>query len=95
MNKIEAASPNPKRKVIDVQKCSGCRTDTPNPHLWYNPKTMPAVAKAMGNDLADLDPAHAAYFRANVATFVASLKPWLAAIAEFRGQLPRGDGGHD
>jgi zinc/manganese transport system substrate-binding protein len=86
MNKIESASPNSKRKVIDVQQLLGLPNSTPNPHLWYSPKTMPAAAKAMGDDLAALDPSHAAYFRANVAKFDASLQPWFRAIAAFKAK---------
>jgi zinc/manganese transport system substrate-binding protein len=82
-DKIIAAAPNAARKVIDVQHLLGLPDSTPNPHLWYDPKTMPAVAKAVAADLSTLDPAHAAYFRANVTKFDASLKPWLAAIASF------------
>ena len=54
MNKIESASPNAKRKVITVQNVLGLPDSTPNPHLWYNPKTMPAVAKVMAADLSAL-----------------------------------------
>ena len=43
-----------------------CPTDTPNPHLWYDPKTMPAVAKVMAKDLSELQPSHAAYFQSNL-----------------------------
>src|SRR5580658_1608474 len=81
MNNIEAASPNPARKVIVVQQLLGLPDSTANPHLWYDPETMPAAAKAMASALAALEPAHAAYFRANLARFDASLKPWVAAIA--------------
>jgi len=84
MNKIEAASPNSKRKVIVVQNVLGLPTDTPNPHLWYDPKTMPAVAKAMAADLSALAPSHAAYFQANLATFITSLAPLHQAIAAFK-----------
>ena len=63
MNNIEAASPNSKRKVIVVQDVLGLPTDTPNPHLWYKPTTMPAVAKAMVKALDKLAPNHAAYFQ--------------------------------
>jgi zinc/manganese transport system substrate-binding protein len=86
MDKIESASPNSNRKVINVQHLLGLPDDTPNPHLWYDPRTMPAVATAMGNDLAALDPSHAAYFHANVTKFDASLQPWLSAIASFKAQ---------
>jgi zinc/manganese transport system substrate-binding protein len=84
MNKIEAAAPNPKRRVIDVQKLLGLPDSTPNPHLWYKPTTMPAVAKAIARDLSAAAPAHAAYFAANAASFERSLQPWYRAIAQFK-----------
>lgn len=84
IDKIIAAAPNADRKVIDVQHLMGLPDSTPNPHLWYDPKTMPAVAKAVAADLAALDPAHASYFQANAAKFDESLKPWFAAIASFK-----------
>jgi zinc/manganese transport system substrate-binding protein len=86
MNKIEAAAPNAKRRVIDVQTLLGLPDSTPNPHLWYSPTTMPAVAKALAADLSALQPAHAGYFRANLARFDASLRPWLQAIAAFKAR---------
>ncbi len=88
MNKIESASPNASRKVIVVQHLLGLPDSTPNPHLWYDPKTMPAAAKAMAADLASLQPLHAAYFSANLSKFDASLTPWLNAIATFKTQHP-------
>ena len=88
MNKIEAASPSSSRKIIDVQKIRGLPDSTPNPHLWYSPLTMPAVAKALVSDLSALDPAHASYFMASAQKFDASLKPWLNAIAQFKKQYP-------
>ena len=48
MNKIESASPDAGRKVIIAQNVLGLPDSTPNPHLWYDPKTMPAVAKVDG-----------------------------------------------
>jgi zinc/manganese transport system substrate-binding protein len=86
MNKIESASPNPKRQTIDVQHLLGLPDGTPNPHLWYDPRTMPTVAKAIASDLGALDPAHASYFQAGLARFEASLRPWLNAIAAFRSK---------
>jgi len=86
MNKIESASPNSQRKVITVQNLLGLPDNTPNPHLWYSPRTMPAAAKAMAADLSALDPSHKAYFRANLTKFDASLKPWLNAIAQVKAK---------
>src|SRR5580698_267866 len=62
MDKVEAAVPASGRKVISVQHLLGLPDSTPNPHLWYKPSTMPAVAKAVAADLAALQPAHKAYF---------------------------------
>jgi zinc/manganese transport system substrate-binding protein len=88
MNRIESAAPNPARKVISVQHVLGLPSSTPNPHLWYDPATMPAVAKAMAGALSALQPAHADYFRANLKTFDRSLAPWRAAIAQFKAKYP-------
>jgi zinc/manganese transport system substrate-binding protein len=86
MTTIENAVPNSARKVIDVQKLLGLPDNTPNPHLWYKPSTMPVVANAMAADLASLEPAHAAYFRANARTFISSLAGWNGAIAAFKAK---------
>jgi zinc/manganese transport system substrate-binding protein len=86
MNKIESASENSGRRVIVAQKLLGLPESTPNPHLWYKPATMPAVAKALVAALSKLAPAHAAYFQANAARFDRSLQPWYAAIARFKAR---------
>jgi zinc/manganese transport system substrate-binding protein len=88
MNTIENAAPNSSRKVIVVQNLLGLPTDTPNPHLWYKPVTMPAVANAVAADLSAFQPAHAAYFKANAAAFIASLTAWDNAIAAFKAKYP-------
>ena len=88
MNKIEAAAPNSSRRVIDVQHLLGLPDSTPNPHLWYKPSTMPAVAKAVAADLSALQPAHKAYFAAQAAAFDRSLQPWYHAIAQFKARYP-------
>jgi zinc/manganese transport system substrate-binding protein len=88
MEKIESASPSSSRKVINVQKLLDLSASTPNPHLWYKPETMPAVARALVGDLSALHPAHAAYFQENATKFDESLKPWYAAIAKFKAAYP-------
>jgi zinc/manganese transport system substrate-binding protein len=86
MNTIENAAPSSSRKVITVQNLLGLPTDTPNPHLWYKPVTMPAVANAVAADLAALQPSHASYFKANAAAFISSLTAWNNAIAAFKAK---------
>jgi len=90
MPKLEASAPNPGRTVIVAQSVLGLPDDTPNPHLWYKPTTMPAVAKAVANALSTLQPAHASYFQANLTTFEASMDAWQkkldAASAQVSGR---------
>ena len=86
MNNIEAASPNAKRTVIVVQHVLGLKDNTPNPHLWYDPTTIPAVAKVMAKDLASLEPSHRAYFQQRLASFITSMQPLVKAIASFKAK---------
>ena len=87
-DKIIAAAPKADRKVIDVQQLLNLPDSTPNPHLWYNPKTMAVVADAVAKGLSALMPAQANYFDANAKTFKASLRPWYTAIASFKKAFP-------
>lgn len=57
---------------------------TKNPHLWYDPKTMPAVAKKIAEDLESLDPSHKAAFEKNLITFDDSLTTWKNQLASFK-----------
>jgi len=88
MNTIENAAPSSSRKVVVVQNLLGLPDSTPNPHLWYKPGTMPAVANAVAADLAAIQPAHASYFKANASAFVASLAAWNNAMAAFKAKYP-------
>jgi zinc/manganese transport system substrate-binding protein len=88
MSRIESASPSSGRKVITVQKLLGLPDSTDNPHLWYKPGAMRAVAAAVASDLADLAPKHGAYFNAQAAAFDRSLRPWYDALAQLRTEHP-------
>jgi zinc/manganese transport system substrate-binding protein len=84
MNTLESAPSAASRRVIVAQNVLGLPDATPNPHLWYDPTTMPAVARAITADLVALQPTHASYFHTSLAAFLASLKPWFASIARFK-----------
>jgi zinc/manganese transport system substrate-binding protein len=84
MDTIESAAPSSSRTVINVQNLLKLPDSTPNPHLWYDPTTMPQVASAVAADLSAIQPAHKAYFTANAAAFTASLKSLDTAIASFK-----------
>ena len=84
MNKLEQASPNPNRVVIDAGEALGYRANTANPHIWYQMNTMPRLAKIVAADLGKLDPTHAAYFKTRANAFIQSLKPWDEAVARLK-----------
>jgi zinc/manganese transport system substrate-binding protein len=83
MNSIESATPSADRVVIDVQRLLRLPDSTPNPHLWYDPGIMPAVARTIAADLSRIEPAHTAYFTANADKFIGSLGAWHDALASF------------
>jgi zinc/manganese transport system substrate-binding protein len=88
MEKIESSSSNDSRKVINVQELLGLPDSTPNPHLWYKPETMPAVAKQLVTDFSELQPEHKSYFEVNLKKFEKSLEPWLEGLKEFSTKFP-------
>lgn len=83
MGKLEAASPSAGRVVIDVGAALGYRMGA-NPHLWYNPATMPRVAALIAAELARRAPKDRAMFQANLRAFDRSLERWTARIAALR-----------
>jgi zinc/manganese transport system substrate-binding protein len=83
MDKLVKATPKPGRIVI-VAADLVHKKAADNPHLWYDPATMPAVARALAAALSRSDPAHAADFQARLETFLASLKPLNDKISAIR-----------
>ena len=88
MDKIEAATPSSNRIVISAQAVRGLPDSTANPHLWYDPKTMPAVAAKIETALAKIQPGHRAYFAANLARFTGSFAALDGKIAAFASAHP-------
>ena len=78
-----SANKAPGRKAIVVGALVG-RKAGDNPHLWYDPATMKAAAKALVADLVAVDPAHKADYEQGEARFLASLKPLDDKIATMR-----------
>ena len=83
MIKLLKASPKAGRTEIVAAKLTGHKAGD-NPHLWYDPKTMPAVAKALADELAKRDPANAASYRERLAGFETSLTPLNDMIAKLK-----------
>jgi zinc/manganese transport system substrate-binding protein len=85
MEKLLRVSPKPERSIIVAADLMH-RKAGDNPHLWYDPQTMPAVAGAIAAALTATDPAHKDDYAARLKTFLASLKPLDEKIAAIRGK---------
>jgi zinc/manganese transport system substrate-binding protein len=70
--KLLAGSPQPGRKTIEVAALIGVKSGA-NPHIWYDPNTMPRYAEALGKLLVAEDPAHSADYQRRIAAFASSL----------------------
>jgi zinc/manganese transport system substrate-binding protein len=86
MDKLLSASPRSSRDVLSVAKILDVTGSNPNPHIWYDTARLPQVAAAIVAELSKRDPADAATFAANEATFVTSLDPLLATIAAIKAK---------
>jgi zinc/manganese transport system substrate-binding protein len=86
MEKLLAAVPRPGRTVINAAALVHAKSGD-NPHLWYDPATMPAVATALAAALGAADPAGKNGYDARLTTFLASLKPLNDKIDAIRGKF--------
>jgi zinc/manganese transport system substrate-binding protein len=83
MPKLLSAGKAPDRKVIVVGDLVHKKAGV-NPHLWYDPPTAPAVAKAIAAALVAADMAHKSDYEQRLQAFLDSLKPVAAKIEEVR-----------
>ena len=83
MERLMSTNKVPGRKDIVVGQLVE-RHAGDNPHLRYDPAYMKAAAKAIAQALVGVDPAHKADYERGEATFVASLRPLDAKIADMR-----------
>ncbi|MEM8952654.1 MAG: zinc ABC transporter substrate-binding protein [Verrucomicrobiota bacterium] len=74
MDKLLGVQGKDSRTVIRVSDLIGAK-DGDNPHIWYNPKTMPALATKLGDVLKN---------PATATQFINSLKPLTEKIAELK-----------
>jgi len=72
MEKLLKAIPRVDRTVITVADLMGKKPGD-NPHLWYDPATMPAAAKALAAAFTKADSVHAPDYAARLATTLTEL----------------------
>ena len=83
MDKLLSASTSKDRTTIVAADLIGKKSGD-NPHLWYDPATLPAIAKALSADLAKRDPANATHYEANLKAFQTSLEAIDKEIADVK-----------
>lgn len=86
MEHLAEASAGRNRTVIEVSALVGAK-DGDNPHLWYDPRTLPAVAAELARVLAGIDPANAGGYDSRAKAFIASLDPLDEKIAGIRARF--------
>ncbi|MGH6968128.1 MAG: metal ABC transporter solute-binding protein, Zn/Mn family [Stellaceae bacterium] len=86
MSKLLGATRGSSRKVVVVATLVGRKTGD-NPHIWYDPNTMLALAKTLADDLGAADPDRRAAYQNRLARFRQSLKPVQDKIAMLRERL--------
>jgi zinc/manganese transport system substrate-binding protein len=83
MDKLLGTEGKPARIVINVADLIGAR-DGDNPHIWYDPKTMPALGTRLVEVLGKINPDRAVDYQKRLDAFKASMKPELDKIAALR-----------
>jgi zinc/manganese transport system substrate-binding protein len=85
MDKLLAAAPRMGRRVISAAQLTG-RKPGDNPHLWYDPVTMPAVATALAEALAKADSTHALDYTGRLKTTLAALGRITQRVAQLKAK---------
>jgi Zinc-uptake complex component A periplasmic len=85
MNKLLSVTPRAGRIVVNVAELVGTKRGA-NPHLWYAPATIPAVAKALAGAFSKADAPHAADYASRQEAFEASLTGLYKKIDQIRAK---------
>lgn len=78
-----ASTSAPNAPVISAAEVTGT-ADGANPHLWYSPAAVTAVADAVTAELAKIDPTAAGYFTERRAAFSTTMQPNSALIEKIK-----------
>jgi zinc/manganese transport system substrate-binding protein len=83
MDKLLGTKGKPDRVVIVVADLIGAK-DGDNPHIWYDPKTMPALGAKLVDVLGKINLTQAGVYQKRLDDFNASMKPELDKIAAIK-----------
>lgn len=83
-NLLKSETSSGDKKKISVGSGLMGKKQGDNPHIWYNPTTMPMVANAIADSLSKLDPAQADTFKKNAKTYITSLNPLQKQVAKLK-----------
>ncbi|MCB1494472.1 MAG: zinc ABC transporter substrate-binding protein [Bauldia sp.] len=85
MERLVEATDAPDRTVIEVSTLIGAK-EGDNPHLWYDPRAVPALADALAGALSAADPDGRAGYQSRKKAFLATLQPLDEKIGDIRGR---------
>ncbi|HVC59159.1 MAG TPA: zinc ABC transporter substrate-binding protein [Acetobacteraceae bacterium] len=86
MRKMLRAARSANRRTIVVADLIGKKPGD-NPHIWYDPATMPALARTLAAALIADDPANRPEYEQRLARFEQSMQPIQAKIAALHQRL--------
>jgi zinc/manganese transport system substrate-binding protein len=85
MDKLLATGPRRDRIVVNAARLTGYKAGD-NPHLWYDPATMPAVAAGIADALAKADAAHASDYSTRLKIVLAALDQVAQRVAQLKAK---------
>jgi zinc/manganese transport system substrate-binding protein len=83
--KLLDANSSSHRTVLNIAQLLG-RKPGDNPHFWYNPAYVMAVADKITAEYKAIDPAGASFFDQQRSAFTTTLKPYTDRIAEIKSK---------
>lgn len=69
--------------IVSAAEVTGT-ADGANPHLWYSPAAVTAVADAVTAELVKIDPAAAGYFTERRAAFTTTMQPYSSLLEKIK-----------
>jgi zinc/manganese transport system substrate-binding protein len=83
--RLASAAPSPTRESIEVARLVH-RQPGDNPHLWYEPAAVSALAGVLAARLTELDPEHGADYARGLAAFESAMRALHERIAALRAK---------